>query len=188
MSYYQCIDCKYYDENDRNSYGEGWCTEYCRYFPQGDKACGRFDRRSDYEGRSNCFLTTTICNMFHFPDKCLGLETLRDFRDSYLVKNEKFYPLLAEYEVVGPIISDKMFNDVHGLEVAEYMYENYLYDIIVNLNTTKNYDEAVDKYVMMVDDLKRMYDVNVTVNNSDVCELSKKIKYGKYKVKRRVNE
>lgn len=185
MAYYQCIDCKYYEENDLNRYGEGYCTERCHYYPKSDKACNRFERRSDYQGRSNCFLTTAICNIFGFEDNCIGLETLRYLRDNYLVNNQKYYSLLAEYEVIGPIISNKMQNDEHKLEVAEYYFENYLYNIITNLIPNNRYEEAINNYVNMTNDLKRMYKINEKISREDVDNISNMIKEGNYKVKRK---
>lgn len=184
MAYYQCIDCRYYDESDTNRYDEGWCTEYCKYYPKGDKACGRFERRSDYSS-SGCFLTTAICDIFGCEDNCFCLETLRKFRDNYLVKNSKFYPLLAEYEVVGPKISDKLHSDYKREEVASYYYENYLYDIMVDLTVTRDYDSATVRYVSMVNDLKRLYGIDDTVKESDVVSISDKIKNNQYKVKKK---
>ena len=69
------------------------------------------------------------------------------------------------------------------MEVADYYFENYLYNIIVNLSTYKDYDEAVNMYVEMVNDMKRMYGVNLEVTDSDVIDLSVKINNNKYKVK-----
>ena len=113
MADYVCNDCNNYDLNYVNRYGEGYCTYYCRYFPKSDRRCTHFELRSDYIS-SGCFLTTTICDIFGMEDDCYALETLRKFRDTILVKDPKYYPILAEYEVVGPIISNKMYNDKYG--------------------------------------------------------------------------
>ena len=184
MAYYQCIDCRYYDESDTNRYDECWCTEYCKYYPKGDKACGRFERRSDYSS-SGCFLTTAICDIFGCEDNCFCLETLRKFRDNYLVKNSKFYPLLAEYEVVGPKISDKLHSDYKREEVASYYYENYLYDIITDFVPNGKSDVAINSYVNMTNDLKRMYGITNEVSNDDVNNITNMIKNREYKVKKK---
>ena len=185
MADYQCIDCKKYDENNTNRYGEGYCTYYCRYFPKSDRRCSNnFEKRDDYS--SGCFLTTTICNIFGMKDDCYGLNVMRKFRDTVLVNDSRYYPLLAEYEVVGPIISEKMYKDEHGLEVAEYYFEHYIYDIIMNLSIRKDYNEAVEKYVEMVNDLKRMYGVTKEITNEDVDLLTNQIKNKQYKVKKLV--
>lgn len=174
MAYYVCDDCEHYDCNDTNRYDEGWCTYYCRYYPKSDKACSHFERRSDYQ--SGCFLTTAICNIFGFSDNCIGLETLRYFRDTYLINDVKYHKLLAEYEVIGPKISQKMYNDEHKVEVAGYYFENYLYDIITDFIPNGKNTEAIDKYVEMTNDLKRMYNIEQEVTQNDINSLSNQIK------------
>lgn len=183
MAYYTCDDCAHYDPDDVNRYGECFCTHYCKYYPKSDPACKYFDRKSDCNLRSNCFLTTAMCNIFGFEDDCYGLNVMRDFRDTILIADRKYYPLLAEYEVVGPIISNELYNDSYREEVAGYYFENYIYDIIINLTTVKNYEEAVNKYVEMVNDMKRMYGVTKEVTDDEVKILSKKIENKQYKNK-----
>lgn len=181
MAYYTCNDCDKYNRDDVNRYDEGYCTYYCKYFPRSDRACGHFGKRNDID--TTCFLTTAICNIFGFLDDCYGLNVMRNFRDTILVNDIRYHKLLAEYEVVGPIISERMYNDEHRVEVAEYYYENYIYDIIINLATRKDYNEAVEKYVEMVSDMKRMYGVTKEVSNADVKRLTRKIENKEYKVK-----
>jgi len=182
MAYYTCNDCQYYDKDDTNRWDEGYCTERNQYYPRSDRACSRFKLRNDIS--TTCFLTTAMCDIFGFEDNCFGLETMRRFRDTVLVNDSKYYPLLAEYEVVGPIISGNLYRDKQRDMVADYYFENYLYDIIVNLSTRKDYNEAVDRYVEMVNDMKRMYCVNHEVTEDDVLVLAKKIENKQYKVKK----
>jgi len=184
-SYWTCYDCGKYDRNDVNRYDECYCTHFNKYYPKGDRACSRFEHRTDYVP-SGCFLTTTICDMLGMEDNCYGLNVMRNFRDTILVNDPRHYPLVAEYEVVGPIISENMKNDEYGVEVAEYYFENYIYDIVMNLSTRRDYNEAVEKYVEMVNDFKRMYGVTREVTENDVNSLSDKIQRKEYKVKKLV--
>ena len=184
--YWTCNDCGNYNPDDTNLRGWGYCTARNQYYPKSDRACNKFDHKSDYVP-SGCFLTTTICDMLGFDDNCYGLNVMRNFRDNVLVNDSRYYPLLAEYEIVGPVISENMKNDDHGVEVAEYYFENYIYDIVMNLSTKKDYNEAVEKYVEMVTDFKRMYGVTKELNESDITLLCQSIKNNNYKVKRLVN-
>jgi len=177
-----CNDCNNYDPERTNGKGWGYCTERCQYYPKSDRRCNRFENKPDYV--PTCFLTTAICDMLGMEDNCYGLNVMRNFRDNILVNDSRYYPLLAEYEVVGPIISENMYNDEHGIEVAEYYFENYIYDIVINLSTRKDYNDAVDKYVEMVNDFKRMYGVIKDVTENDVQLLSDKIQKKEYKIKR----
>lgn len=185
-SYWTCNDCGNYDPKRTNYRGWGYCTARNQYYPKSDRACSnKFAHKSDYVP-SGCFLTTTICDMLGLDDNCYGLNIMRSFRDTILVNDPRHYPLLAEYEVVGPIISDNMKNDQHGVEVAEYYFEHYIYDIVMNLSIKRDYNDAVEKYVEMVTDFKRMYGVTKDVNESDVTLLGQKIKNKEYKVKKLV--
>ena len=184
MAYWTCNDCDNYDPERTNYRGWGYCTERCSYYPKSEPACtNKFAHKSDYV--SSCFLTTAICNIFGFEDDCFGLEIMRDFRDTILVNDVRYHALLAEYEVVGPIISDRMYMDNHSMEVASYYFENYIYDIIMNLSSKRDYDEAVSKYIEMVNDMKRMYGVYKEVTENDVIFISEKIKNKQYKVKKK---
>lgn len=183
--YWTCNDCKYYDLEKTNNEGWGYCTERLTYYPKSDRRCNLFENKPDYVP-SGCFLTTTICDMLGFDDDCYGLNVMRNFRDNVLVNDSRYYPLLAEYEIVGPVISENMKNDEHGVEVAEYYFENYIYDIVMNLSTKKDYNEAVEKYVEMVTDFKKMYGVTKEVNESDITLLGQNIKNKEYKVKKLV--
>lgn len=185
MAYYQCIDCKYYDYSSTNRYDEGWCTEYCKYYPKSDRACSRFEVRNDL-GNGGCFLTTAICNIFGFRDDCVGLESLRYLRDNYLVNDSRYHLLLAEYEVIGPVISENLYNDEHRMEVANYFYENYLYDIITDFIPNTNVDEAVSRYVDMTNELKSMYGITKDVTVCDVNNMTNLINSGQYKAKSKV--
>lgn len=182
MADWTCNDCNNYDPERTNWSGNGYCTELCIYCPKSDKACSKFEHNPDYV--PPCFLTTAICNIFGFEDNCYGLNVMRNFRDTILVNDIKYHTLLAEYEVVGPVISERMYNDEYRQEVAGYYFENYIYDIIMNLSTRKDYDEAVDKYVEMVNDMKRMYGVTKEVTNEDVKVLTRKIENKEYKTKK----
>ena len=183
--YWTCNDCENYDPENTNWRGWGYCTERNQYYPKSDRACtNKFAHKSDYVPM--CFLTTAICDMLGMDDNCYGLNVMRNFRDTILVNDPRYYPLLAEYEVVGPVISENMYKDEHGVEVAEYYFENYIYDIVMNLSTKKDYNDAVKKYVEMVTDFKRMYGVTMEVTENDVNSLSDKIQRKEYKVKKLV--
>ena len=77
-----------------------------------------------------------------------------------------------------------LYNDKHGFEVAEYYFENYIYDIVENLATKKDYFEAVNKYIDMVNDMKRMYNIHNEVSEEVIKVLTRKIENKQYKVKK----
>jgi len=185
MADYTCNDCQRYDRSDVNRYDECYCTEYRRYFPKSDRRCAKyFELRNDIN--TICFLTTAMCDIFKMEDNCAVLDVMRWFRDSVLVNAQKYHTMLAQYEIIGPIISQKLYLDEKREDVAEYYFENYIYDIVMNLSTRRDYNEAVEKYVEMVNDFKRMYGVTREVTENDVNSLSDKIQRKEYKVKKLV--
>ena len=97
--------------------------------------------------------------------------------------------MLAQYEIIGPIISQKLYTDPHRKEVAEYYFENYIYDIVCDLQKgCKDYDNIARRYIEMANDMKRMYGINKEVKEEEVISLSEKIKNNQYKVKKLTKE
>ena len=79
-----------------------------------------------------------------------------------------------------------MQNDEHRLEIAEYYFENYLYDIITDYVPNNKNTEAINKYVDMTNDLKKMYNIEDKISVEDINNMTNKIKNKEYKVKRKV--
>lgn len=182
-AYWTCGECLHYNPEKTNSRGWGYCTERFTYYPFNDRACSnKFEHKLDYVP-SGCFLTTAICNIFGFEDDCFGLETMRNFRDNILVKDSKYYHLLASYEIIGPVISHMMYNDPYRKEVAEYYFDNYIYDILIDLVNNTNHEKVVDRYIEMGNDMKRMYGITKEVSEEDIKVLTKRIENNQYKVK-----
>lgn len=180
-AYWVCDDCGHYDPNDTNWRGWGYCAERCQYYPKSDRACNKFTNKPDYV--PDCFLTTAMCHIFGMDDNCYILNVMRNFRDTILVNDPKYHTMLAQYEVIGPVISERLYKDPHRAYVADYYFENYIYDIVVNLSNGTNYEEVVSKYVEMGYDMKRMYGITKEISNGDVKTLAKKIQNKEYKVK-----
>ena len=71
------------------------------------------------------------------------------------------------------------------MEVAEYYFENYLYDIITVFVPNGKSDDAINSYVNMTNDLKRMYGITNEVSNDDINNITNMIKNKNYKVKKK---
>lgn len=56
----------------------------------------------DSEPDSNCFITTSCIKYFGLRDDCYELQTLRKFRDEYLLKNSKNRALVNQYYSIAP--------------------------------------------------------------------------------------
>lgn len=158
--YYYCRECLNMDLSDHNKYdyNECFCSWFRKYFNPNSQACStHFDQRE--KSVSGCYLTTIMCEILNEPDDCDILKKMRFFRDSYLQINPEFYPILYEYDQIGPIIKEKLKNDNFKNMISFMMKELYLKPIILNIEN-KEYDKAIILYREMFLELKNFYKLN----------------------------
>lgn len=91
-----------------------------------------------------CFITTAVCNHRGLEDDCIELETLREFRDKYLLKTPEGNALVQEYYKIAPEIAEKI-TDPDDLQYAWNVIKKCLMLIESNANI-----EAIDEYKTMV--------------------------------------
>lgn len=68
---------------------------------------GRIQRTvtpQEAESNDNCFITTACVKYFKLKDDCYELQTLRKFRDEYLLKSSKDKVLVNQYYTIAPQI------------------------------------------------------------------------------------
>ena len=148
-----CLDCNYMDLNDRNKYDEAYCSWMKKYISL-TGSCYHFDRReSEYRV---CYLTTMFCEILELEDDCDELETLRGYRDWYMLNDPSCKLLLEEYDTIGPILANKLFYDKEKMNVVKEMGESYIYPAIRFIFEEK-YEEAKEIYIKMVNMLKQRY-------------------------------
>lgn len=74
-------------------------------------------------GGGGCFITTAMCEFYNKPDDCDELETLRGFRDEYMLGSDELKPLVQEYYIEAPKIVDKLnklqFKRVYYRHIAD---------------------------------------------------------------------
>lgn len=100
-----------------------------------------------------------MCDILGYEDDCYVLNTLRDFRDNYMMQNEEYLPLLEDYNVVGPIISDKLSKDKDKDFNAKLMLYFYILPAIRCIKNNEN-DNAIELYKDMTINLMHKYDVD----------------------------
>ncbi len=157
MAVYRCYECGLMnmDDHNRYKYSECWCNYHRRYYEPDSRACSHaIPRQSGNSG--NCYITTAICDILGFEDDCDYLRTLRGFRDNYMMNKSELFPLLEEYDEIGPIISDCLWNDENKESVANNILE---FGIKPSYFFIKDGDEesAIKTYVNMVNALKDLY-------------------------------
>lgn len=149
-----CDNCRYMDYEDRNKYDEAYCSNLRKYTSLVGGCYSGIPRDS-----GGCYLTTAMCQILGYDDNCDTLETLRGYRDWYMINNPLHYELLDEYKVVGPLIAEKLLNDTHKMYIVDEMITSYIapaLDFIFN----ERYEDALNTYIDMTSMLKSMYGLN----------------------------
>ena len=177
---YYCAACMHMSET--NSYaGKFWCDIKWEYRDARDTSCFFYDVASN---RSNevrarlfeisafcsifdCYLTTIMCHLLDYPDDNYYLNTLRRFRDNFMKKDSKYFPLLITYDIIGPIIAKKLGEDSNGKEIALAYFNNYIIPSTTAIEE-KKYETAINIYKEMTYKLAEYYNIDILNHNLDI--------------------
>ena len=99
--------------------------------------------------KSGCFLSTAACHFKGLPDDCHELESLRTFRDSYLLSSPEGEAMVAHYYSVAPAIVE-LLNEPEELE--------QVWQVIcrcVEAIQSGHHGQATEEYSAMVSSLER---------------------------------
>ena len=161
----RCGSCENFEDNNGRSYDKrnpnyikGFCTWYRSYYYPDDFCDNHYRSRGGSSG--GCYITTIICDKLGFSDDCETLEVLRDFRGNVLQKDEKYAPLLYEYDVVGPKIAEEM--EKEDTDFVEALYQGFIVPIVEDIKS-KNYSEAIHNYVTMTKCLEESYGIDFSM-------------------------
>ena len=105
--------------------------------------------------KSGCFLTTAACIHKGLPDDCYELETLRRFRDEYLLSNEEGVAMVERYYLVGPAIAERLVDKAEIEQVWQVIRQ-----CVDAIGCGRN-DDARNMYTEMVRSLEGKYCGNV---------------------------
>lgn len=157
--------CTFYRDNGGLFFGDYWCNKkncsvdndtyyrYCRDYSYDE--CPIYKHQES----SGCFITTIICNLLGKKDDDKILQSLREFRDNILQKNEKYYDILKEYDVIGPIIADCIVNEKDNEQIVKDTYHKSIIPIYYLIYHQK-YEEAIQRYQLMTRLLIDYYGLN----------------------------
>ena len=194
-----CISMNYKDryhsdakcELRRKYYNPYSCV--CRDFIENNVSRSELERRytstdpnirKDYskvQPDNTCYLTTAICSCLNYSDDCNYLETLRGFRDNVMLKDKRYYKLLAEYNAIGPMIAENLYCDKNNKEVSLNLLLNYIVPVYFKIRN-RHFKEAIKVYTKMVTDLKQYYGLD----NIDLIEIDDDLP--KIKTKKNINK
>ena len=183
-----CGSCTYLDLSDGNCYGKYYCNKKWDRHLATDTACGSYTKAysrdrgtienaidfSKVKNNSGCYITTMLCDILKLSDSNYYLNTLRNFRDNYLAKDNQYKELLVEYDIVGPQICHYLLVDRQNKLIAAKMFFNYIKPVVSLIND-KMYIDAINRYKMMIEALKCLYGIEANITEYEIasCDISK---------------
>ena len=150
---------------------DSWYSKYCRKDYESDyKKCKYF---KEYYGIS--YITTAICDTLGLEKNNLFLHSINTFRYK-LEQDPKMYKQLEIYDIVGPIIANKINGDK---KIALELFNDSIIPVCNDL-FKNDYYSALLKYTNMTKKLIEQYKDFVSVG-LDVFRMSEDIGQIKYK-------
>lgn len=167
---WECMDCDEYNmylvQND-----QFYCNKMRRYVSLNEKSCNTYfvkrDRNKiDERPNTTCYITTAICHILGYEDDCPVLESLRSFRDNYMKNQEYCKPLLEDYDTVGPLIGEKLYEDKNRERQANRMLNIFIKEALEAIRD-REYEAAVNTYVCMTMFLMDYYEIDTDLLSSN---------------------
>ena len=166
--YSYCRECLCMNLSDRARYDndKAYSTAWCKYFNINDNACERYFRFDENrrESSSGCYLTTIVCEILGLEDDSDILNTMRNFRDNYMLNRPETYVSLIEYDIVGPKIAEALKKEAYSKEIAYLLLNERIIPIVEKIKSGKN-EEALEDYTNMTNRLKEIYHIDTTITN-----------------------
>ena len=103
-----------------------------------------------------CYITTAVCRSLGRPDDCYELNTLRDYRDSYLLSTDEGREIVQEYYNIAPTIVKRIDKKPEADEIYENIWKTYLSPCITMIENGEN-EKCRDLYSSMVRKLEARY-------------------------------
>lgn len=181
-----CAACTYLSERC-DSYGKYWCERkgedhyacdpkcynFCEAYGRSNSAReNMYSNSSSHSSGGGCYITTTMCDILGYTDDNYYLQTLRNFRDTVLKKDRKYWSLLIAYDIIGPTISNNLKNEKFRLSIATSLFETYITQAVLAIEEHK-YQTAIGIYTKMTNALADRYGIDsktiiVDANNIEV--------------------
>ena len=93
---------------------------------------------SNSNSGSLCFITTAICEAENLPDDCSDLQTLRKFRDSFMLSSDETSAMVKEYYEKAPSIVAKIKARDNAKEIFAFIRRFYLNNAIHHIQNECN--------------------------------------------------
>jgi len=187
-----CSECTYLDLNKEYSSSDGrfWCENTLDWHYANEAACRRecyaYGRSSSaaksYKEHSErcqssgggCYLTTITCEILGLPDDNVYLRTLRKFRKEKLQKDDKYKEILVQYDIVGPIIAERLRCEERNGVIAKNLLNLGISKTVFQIFNGQDL-EAIKTYTTMTELLIQAceIDVELTKEQIDAADITK---------------
>lgn len=150
------MSCEFYKLESSGIFSyDYWCTKnncrvsddtyykYCKDYNYGE--CPTYKK---YAPSTGCFITTITCDILGFSDNHPILNNLREYRNNILQRDPKYNNILKEYDTIGPMIANALFQDNDRKEMALSVLNNCLLPVD-SLIKQKKYELAANLYQKM---------------------------------------
>lgn len=146
-----CKNCKYLDFRTYRDDGIFSRKYYCinvNEFVNEKEYCSEFNGVAKLETSDDgCFLTSACVDYYKKEDNCEELETLRAFRDNYLLSTPSGQDLIKQYYEIAPKIVEKINASEKKGEYYQYIYS--IIEICIKLINEYKYEYAQNEYINM---------------------------------------
>ncbi|GHT58055.1 hypothetical protein FACS1894109_11530 [Spirochaetia bacterium] len=131
-----------------------FCSQKCKFEWEESR---KPKKTGSTSSNGSCFITTAVCKTMTKPDDCVELETLRNFRDTFMMETPGMHDEVHEYYHIAPQICRAIEKtEDSGAKVYSEIWKKYLEPAVEAVNAGKK-QEAHDIYRGMVLDLKAQY-------------------------------
>lgn len=117
------------------------------------------DTKSNNESQeksSGCFITSACIEAFGLPDNCIELETLRKFRDEYILNLPQGNSLIKEYYNNAPNIVSAIDNNTKSNEIYNWIFQELIEKSLNKIESGDNL-AALNNYKSIYAYLKHNY-------------------------------
>lgn len=148
--YYTFRQNDYYCEKKRDYVSSDDYYKYCRNYDYADCPI--------YKGDSSggCYITSACMYARGLADDCYELETLRNFRDTWLKGSEEGQAFIKQYYEIAPKVVSAINDTNDSKSVYEMLYSKMVKPC-VELIEQKKYQETLELYKNMTLQLEREY-------------------------------
>lgn len=119
-------------------------------------SCSSYEDISQGFKKTLCYITTAVCENQNKPDDCYELETLRAYRDQYLMCTEEGRSIVEDYYDIAPSIVMALQMQKDSDRIYDRIYDSYLTPCIRMIEAGKN-EECKQLYMDMVRHLQSKY-------------------------------